>query len=126
MSLSSARDITEAVNPPRAVFVDYPLGHTAGRVGEPALNRAIVAAALHALSDDTPGRITDLAHRWADTDDWKDRVMQVSESSSGEKRADDDRVGRHATPQYQTDEDAVAATHAHEDHECLVCAGIDY
>ena len=32
------------------MFLDFPLGHTAGRVGEPALNREIVAAALAALN----------------------------------------------------------------------------
>lgn len=108
------------------MFVDYPLGHTAGRVGDAALNREIVAAALGALSDDTPGRITDLPHRWADDDDWKDAVMRVSESSDGEKQADDDRVARDPTPQYQTDDDATAAAHTHDGQECHVCAGIDY
>ncbi len=39
---------------------------------------------------------------------------------------DDDRVARHPTPQYQTDEDAAAARDSHDGEECLVCAGIDY
>src|SRR3546814_6957411 len=34
LCIVSARDIVEAVDPPRAVFVDYPLGHTAGTRSE--------------------------------------------------------------------------------------------
>lgn len=126
VSLTSARDITAAANPPRAVFVDYPLGHTSGRVDEPELNRQIVAAALGALSSSEPGVIVDLPHVWADTDDWKDRVMQVKTSSSGKPSTEDDRVARHDTPQYQTEADAAAAAAAHDGEDCLVCAGIDY
>ena len=126
VSLTSARDITAAANPPRAVFVDYPLGHTSGRVGEPELNRGIVAAALDALRLSEPGVIVDLPHAWADTDDWKDDVMRVQTSSTGEKSTEDDRVARHDTPQYQTDDDAAAAAASHDGEDCLVCAGIDY
>ncbi|MEM7286696.1 MAG: hypothetical protein AAF480_10130 [Actinomycetota bacterium] len=126
VSLTSARDITAAANPPRAVFLDYPLGHTSGRVGEPELNRRIVTAALEALALDEPGVIVDLPHVWADTDDWKDGVMQVRTSSSGETSTEDDRVARHDTPQYQTDDDAAAAATSHDGEDCLVCAGIDY
>lgn len=126
VSLTSARDITAAANPPRAVFVDYPLGHTSGRVGEPALNRQIVSAALDALELTEPGVIVDLPHVWADTDDWKDGVMQVRTSLSGETSTEDDRVARHDTPQYQTKDDADAAAASHDGEACLVCAGIDY
>jgi len=58
VSLTSARDITASANPPRAVFVDFPLGHTAGGVGQRELNRAIVSAALNTLTQTEPGRIT--------------------------------------------------------------------
>lgn len=127
VTLTSARDITQAVNPPRAVFLDYPLGHTAGRVREPELNRAIVAAALERLETaDEPGTIVDLLYHWAETDDWKDGVMRVTTSPSGEKSTVDDRVARHDTPQYQTEDDADAAAATHRDADCLVCAGIDY
>ncbi len=127
VSLTSARDITASANPARAVFLDYPLGHTAGRVGEKELNRSIVSTALAQLVEATePGTIVDLPHRWADNDDWKDGVMRVSTSSSGEKSTKDDRVSRHDTPQYQSDQDATAAAAAHDGETCLVCAGIDY
>jgi hypothetical protein len=127
VTLTSARDITAAANPARAVFVDYPLGHTAGRVDETDLNRSIVSAAMAQVSQATePGTIVDLTLRWADTDDWKDSVMRVSTSSSGKKSTVDDRVARLDTPQYQTAYDAEAAAAAHDGEPCLVCAGIDY
>lgn len=126
VSLTSARDITAAVNPPRAVFVDFPLGHTSGRVDEPDLNRQIVGAALDALELTDPGVIVDLPHVWADTDDWKDAVMRVRASASGETSTEDDRVARHDSPQYQTVADAAAAAATHDGEDCLVCAGIDY
>ena len=37
--LTAARSITESVNPPRAAFVDMPLGYTAGRPNEPEFQR---------------------------------------------------------------------------------------
>ena len=44
LSMTSAWSITAAVWPPRAAFVDHPLGHTTGRAGDPAGQRAIVEA----------------------------------------------------------------------------------
>ena len=126
VSLTSARDITASANPPRAVFVDYPLGHTSGRVDQPELNRSIVRSALEALHLTEPGQIIDLPHVWADTDDWKDSVMEVRTSSSGHQSTVDDRVARHDTPQYQTDGDAHAAATSHQGQTCQVCAGIDF
>lgn len=126
VTLTSARDITEAGNPPRAVFLDFPLGHTAGRVGEPALNLEIVRAALGALALEEPGVIVDLPHHWAADDGWKDDVMRVDVSPSGEKSTVDDRVERLDTPQYQSPADADAAAATHAGATCEVCAGIDY
>ena len=50
MSLTSALSITASVNPPRAVFVDYPLGHTAGKPDDVESQDAIVRAALDQLT----------------------------------------------------------------------------
>ena len=69
LSLSSARDITRAVCPPRAVYLDYPLGHTSGRAHDPQLNAAIMAdtlAAFEALTE--PGSMAHLRYRWAQND----------------------------------------------------------
>ena len=46
LSLTSARDITTGANPPRAAFLDYPLGHTSGRAHDQAGNAAVMRAAL--------------------------------------------------------------------------------
>lgn len=106
--LSSALSITASVNPPRAVFVDYPLGHTAGKRGDTAGQRQIMLDALAALEQiRTPGDIRRLPYRWADSDDWKEAVMQPRPGSSDSHR--DDRVARHAEPQYQYPEDEAAA-----------------
>ena len=108
MSLSSARSITAAVNPPRAVFLDFPLGRTAGKPGDQDLQRRIMRDALAAIVEiDQPGTIRDLPHRWSETDAWKDRAMRPTAGSGG--TAADDRVARDDTPQYQYPEDAAAA-----------------
>ena len=46
LSMTSALSITKAANPPRAAYLDFPLGHTAGKPHQPLLNRAIVRDAL--------------------------------------------------------------------------------
>jgi hypothetical protein len=126
--MSSARDITAAVNPPRAVFLDWPLGHTSGRPRQPSVNADVMRATLAAFETiDAPGTIIDLAFPWAADDDWKDRVMRPRPpSGTGAPAAADDRVGRHPTPQYQATDDALAAAASHRGADCVVCAGIDY
>ena len=150
--MSSARDITRAAWPPRAAYLDYPLGRTAGKPHEPALNLQILRDTFAAFENlRVPGSMAHLHYRWSDSDRWKDRVFAPSTkaadlpecavpnsdepaTASAEARADsagdgdyeDDRVERHPTPQYQTDEDAAAARASHDGEDCLVCAGIDY
>jgi hypothetical protein len=133
VSLSSARTITAAVNPPRAAFVDFPLGHTSGKANEPELQRAIVRDALTVFETATvPGTIVDLAYRWSDDDSWKvdplggrrsaGREGQGSADSSAESR--DTRTERFPTPQYQTEQDRALAAQRSADDQCLVCVGI--
>ena len=50
LCMGAALDIMKAVNPPRGVFVDYPLGHTAGKPNQPELQREILMAALEAFN----------------------------------------------------------------------------
>ena len=77
VTLSSARSITQSVNPPRAVYLDYPLGQTAGREGDLAEQKYVMQQALLAVQEMTePGSIKDLALRWAEDDSWKDGVMR--------------------------------------------------
>jgi hypothetical protein len=94
--MSSALDITRAVNPPRAAFLDYPLGHTTGKPHQPALQLAILKAALQSLQTlHTPGSVQILPFRWSDDDKWQDTAQ----------RGPDDRRPRYDTPQYQNDAD---------------------
>ncbi|MGE5247128.1 MAG: hypothetical protein ACM3L8_02170 [Verrucomicrobiota bacterium] len=96
LCLSSALDITRAVNPPRAVFLDFPLGHTAGKPADPELQRAILADALssfHAMT--APGSIRQLPYRWSEDEGWKEKAFAEG----------DDRLPRCDAPQYQTAED---------------------
>ncbi len=59
--MTVGRDITERVRPPRATYIHFPMGNTAGAPGRPDLQRAIVRAALEAgASIREPGTILDL------------------------------------------------------------------
>ena len=72
--MTSALDITESVRPPRAVFVNFPLGHQTGRPGQPDLQRAIIRDAFRALETITqPGSVVTLPYLWDESDSgWED------------------------------------------------------
>ena len=72
--MTSAYDITQAVNPPRAVFVNYPLGHQTGKPDDPENQRAIVRDALSAFETiSKPGTIVELPYVWDANDrSWED------------------------------------------------------
>ena len=130
MSLSSARSITQSVGAPRAVYLDYPLGQTAGRAGDLAEQCAVLEAACGAFETLVePGSVLDLPMRWAADDDWKERVMrpepasqdaQDAKDSKGPQSPDplagDQRTPRRDTPQYQSPLDEQAA-----DPNCPSC-----
>ncbi len=101
MCVGSALDILQAGRPPRAIFVDYPLGHTVGKPFDKADQLAIVRAVLegfNALSE--AGQVSQLPHRWGD-DNWR------TEAASTE--AKDTRQARDDTPQFQLPADREAA-----------------
>ena len=113
--LSSALSITRSVHPPRAVFIDYPLGHTAGKPHDPSDQENILKNALLAIEKiKSPGEIINLELSWKETDEWKNSVMRPSNNS--QKNTSDDRVARFDTPQYQTTEDSKVA-----DSNCPTC-----
>ena len=94
--MSSALDITRAVNPPRAAFLDYPLGHTTGKPHEPALQRQILQQALEAFTSlREPGSVKMLPFTWSEDHTWQATAQ----------RGPDDRRPRYDTPQYQTEAD---------------------
>ena len=114
--MTSALDITRSVNPPRAAFLDYPLGHTTGKPHEPELQRAIMREALVAFDTlTTPGAVKLLPFVWSADETWKLQAFA----------GDDTRTARLETPQYQSDEDRIRAASglsAQTDDECQVCA----
>ncbi len=98
-SLSSAWSITASANPPRAAFVNYPLGHTAGRPNQLDEQTDIVRSALGLLHTAAgPGEIVPLPHTWPEP--WRAKARSLS----------DNRTERHDTPQYQRPEDELAVT----------------
>ena len=99
--VGSAWDIFAAARPPRACFVDYPLGHSAAKPFDVADQDAIVRAALAVLVDARgPDTLVALPQRWGD-DAWR------VEASSTE--AKDTRQPRDETPQFQCEADREAA-----------------
>ena len=78
ISISAARDITEAVKPPRSVFLNFPMGRQAGKPFDKALQTRILKDALAALETITvPGAIIDLPYEWTPGDNtWEDKVMR--------------------------------------------------
>jgi len=94
--MTSAQDITRAVNPPRAAFLNFPLGHTTGKPREPELQRNILVEALSSFETMTiPGSMRVLPFRWSKDGEWKAKAFAEG----------DDRRPRHDTPQYQDEED---------------------
>lgn len=74
LAMTSALDITQSVKPPRAVFVNFPLGHQTGPPGQPELQRRIVTDAMHAFETiAAPATIVELPYVWDEGDrSWKD------------------------------------------------------
>ena len=99
--LTAARSITESVNPPRAAFVDMPLGYTAGRPHEPEFQRDLLRKVFMAVENmDSPGSIFDLDVTWSDDPSWKDKA--TSGLNNGVNSAEGDtRQPRVNEPQYQ-------------------------
>jgi hypothetical protein len=113
MTMSSALDITRAANPPRSVFTDFPLGHTAGKPFDRRLQREIMIETLSAFETiQTPGSIKMLPFEWSPDHSWK-------HAGAGEG---DNRTERTAEPQYQTEDDKAAASEGKLAEECIVCS----
>ncbi len=80
LCMTSALDITRAVNPPRAVFVNFPLGHQTGKPRQPDNQRAIVRDAMRAFEMITrPGTIIELPYVW----DPHDRRWEQTDYTAG-------------------------------------------
>jgi hypothetical protein len=77
LTIGTVLDIMQRVPPPRAVFVDHPVGRTFGRPGESARHQAVLADALAEIPNFTQsGQIRELKCRW-DADGsraWEDEL----------------------------------------------------
>ncbi len=102
LCMGSALDIMEAANPPRAVFTDYPLGHTTGMPGDPEDHYEITRIGLEAFeSIQQPGTILRLDREWTLDPNWKADTLDGTKG--------DERSPRDETPRYQLEEDRIAA-----------------
>lgn len=100
--LGSALDILRAGRPPRAAFVDFPLGHSAGPPFDTVQQYTILRDAMRAFgSMAVPEEIIQLDAVWPGGDGWK--------AESADTDQGDTRAPRDMTPRYQTDEDRVLA-----------------
>ena len=65
--VSTGRDLTEQVRPPRSVFVNFPMGNPFGRPFDAATQRDVLRAALHLAESATrPGVLVDLPYAWGE------------------------------------------------------------
>jgi len=81
----TVRDITAKVNPPRAAFLDYPVGNAAGRPNDAADQRAVIEAGLRSMKQSTgPGSILDLPFTWNGEDrSWEEDIRSIYLSQRG-------------------------------------------
>jgi hypothetical protein len=125
LSMSSALSITQAIDPPRAVFLDYPLGHTAGKPHDREDQLSIVGAALRAFAEHRePGQVTHLPNVWSESDDWKDAVMRPA-GAAEDSGSGDWRTQRYPTPQYQCEQDRELAQAAMAAGRCRGCVWLE-
>ena len=121
--MTSALSITKAANPPRAAYLDFPLGHTAGKPHQPRLNHDIVRDALNGFETlQQPGQMLMLPYEWAADDAWKDSVMRPRSPGA---QHDDTRVERDAAPQYQSEADHALADDAMAGGGCPTCVWLE-
>jgi D-proline reductase (dithiol) PrdB len=78
--MTSALDITQSVKAPRAVFVNFPLGHQTGKPNDRELQRSIVLDAMRAFETiSKPGEIVQLPYIW----DANDRAWEEIDYTKG-------------------------------------------
>jgi hypothetical protein len=96
--MGTALDIVKYGWPPRAVFMDVPLGHGGGPAFDPASQLAIAREAFTAFDRiQEPGGLIHLDQKWPGGEGWKD--------AASDDGADDARQPRDLTPRYQLEAD---------------------
>ena len=65
VTVSTRRDITALVRPPRSLFVNFPMGNSFGKAGDTEMQTKILRAALDlAVTATEPGVLVDLPIPW--------------------------------------------------------------
>ena len=65
VTVSTGRDITALVRPPRSLFVNFPMGNSFGKAGDTAMQTKILRVALNlAVTATEPGVLVDLPIAW--------------------------------------------------------------
>ena len=65
VNVSTGRDLTAQVLPPRSLFVNHPMGNAFGAPGDETMQRAILERALDlAVTAETPGVMVDAPFEW--------------------------------------------------------------
>ena len=109
------------------MFVDAPLGHTAGPPNDPEMQRQILTEALVGGVEMTEPGVIRLPYRWHN-DGWRSDALGWSrkrESAGGAKSlAGDTRQDRSEEPKYQNEADRQAAQAISNDDQCLTCLGL--
>jgi hypothetical protein len=67
VSITVAKDVTEKIKAPRAIFLPWPMGHHFGAPFHSGLQRRVLLEALNLLETaQVSGTIRDVPIRWAD------------------------------------------------------------
>ena len=65
--VSTGRDLTALVKPPRSLFVNHPMGNPFGRPDDRESHLAVLRAALRLAAEcDEPGALVDYATDWGE------------------------------------------------------------
>ena len=99
--VGSALDIFQSGKPPRAVFTNYPLGHSAGRPFDVKDQISIIKSALDLFESENKETETRILNN-----EWGEQTWQVEASST---EGVDTREERDETPQFQEQSDILAA-----------------
>ncbi|MBF0277936.1 MAG: hypothetical protein HQM13_09105 [SAR324 cluster bacterium] len=99
--MGAALDILRAGKPPRASFIDYPLGTSAGKPFDRENQIELVRSSLSVQEGITEaGSIITLPLQWPEGWEKKNQMEQIE---------GDQRSPRDTTPRYQTEEDRMLA-----------------
>ena len=98
--IGSALDIMTSGRPPRAQFVNYPLGFESGRFQDKGDQVDVIRAGLKAFDEMTKPGIEAMNFEWLPGWD------MITERERGKL---DQRSARTTEPQYQNEEDRIAA-----------------